>query len=191
MQKYKIREMNFLLLILLLCFTGCKKSINDIVTATTTTPIVSNFTAYSTAFTNNGTFPKLYTCDSTGISPTISWKYAPAGTTAYAVTMHTVPPTGSNHVYICLYNIASTITTIPQAVTGVGIWGINTVNGQMNYTPPCSQGPGAKIYVITVYALSKQPVITVAQNAVTMDVLLSAMSTITLANSILTVTYTR
>lgn len=190
MPKYKIREMNFLML--LLCIAGCKKSNIDIVTPTaTTTPIVSNFTAYSTAFTNNGTFPKLYTCDSTGFSPTVSWKDAPVETNAYAVTMHTVPPTGSNHVYICLYNIASSVTTIPEAVTGVGIWGTNTVNGQMNYTPPCSQGPGAKIYVITVYALSKQPTITVAANAVTMDILLSAMSTITLGTSTLTVTYTR
>ena len=61
----------------------------------------------------------------------------------------------------------------------------------MSYTPPCSQGPGAKTYVITVYALSKQPVITTAPAAVTMDILLNAMSTITLGTSTLTVTYTR
>lgn len=188
MQQYKTRKLNFLLLLLPLFFTACKKSSNDIVTPIIT---VSNLIAYSTAFTNNGTFPKLYTCDSTGISPTISWKDAPTGTNAYAITMHTVPPTGPNHVYLCLYNLASTVSSIPQAVNGIGTFGINTVNGQMSYTPPCSQGPGAKTYVITVYALSKQPVITTAPAAVTMDILLNAMSTITLGTSTLTVTYTR
>jgi hypothetical protein len=65
------------------------------------------------------------------------------------------------------------------------------VNGKNTYTPPCSQGPGAKIYVITVYALSEQPTITLAANKITMDVLLDAISTKTLAKSVLSVSYTR
>lgn len=185
---FKINKMNVLLFLLPLLFTACKKSSSDL--ATSTTP-VSTLVAFSTAFTNNGTFPKLYTCDSAGISPAISWKDTPAGTNAYAITMHTVPPTGANHVYICLYNLSAAVSNIPDAVSGIGTFGINTVDGKMSYTPPCSQGPGPKIYVITVYALSKQPVITAAANAVTMDVFLSAMSTITLGTSTLTVTYTR
>lgn len=179
--------MNLLLLLLPLLYTACKKS-----TVNTSTTTVSTLVAYSTAFTNNGTLPALYTCDSSGFSPTISWKDAPAGTAAYAITMHHIPPTGSNHVYICLYNIAPTVTSIPNAVTtAMGTFGVNTVNGLNAYTPPCSQGPGPKIYVITVYALSKQPVITVAASGVTMDVLLTAISTTTLGKATLTVTYTR
>jgi hypothetical protein len=42
-----------------------------------------------------------------------------------------------------------------------------------------------------VYALSKQPTISVAASTVSMDVLLSAMSGITLGSSTITVTYTR
>ena len=105
MLKNKIINISLLILLLPLFFSACKKTSTtaDTVTpTTTTTPVVSNFAAYSTAFTNNGTYPKLYTCDSTGISPTISWKDAPVGTTAYAITMHHIPPTGANHVYLAL-----------------------------------------------------------------------------------------
>ncbi|MEY3854328.1 MAG: hypothetical protein RIS68_342, partial [Bacteroidota bacterium] len=42
-----------------------------------------------------------------------------------------------------------------------------------------------------VYALSEQPTITLAANKITMDVLLDAISTKTLAKSVLSVSYTR
>lgn len=151
----------------------------------------TSFVAGSTAFTDNGDYPRLYTCDSTGISPTINWSGAPAGTTSYAITMHHIPPAGEKHVYLVLYDIPATVTSIPNAVSGLGKWGINTVNGQTSYTPPCSVGPGAKLYVITVYALSSAPAITVPQSQVTMDVLLQAIGSKTLASAVIHVTYTR
>lgn len=156
-----------------------------------TDPVVSNFAATSSAFTNNGSYPKKYTCDSLGISPTLSWSNAPTGTTSYAITMHHIPGPGDKHVYFVMYNIASTVTSIDEAVAGVGLFGINTVNGKNAYTPPCSQGPGDKLYTITVYALSSAPVFTVPQTQVTMDLLLSAISTKTLGTSIINVTYAR
>ncbi|MBC7721777.1 MAG: YbhB/YbcL family Raf kinase inhibitor-like protein [Pedobacter sp.] len=165
---------------------SCKK--DSLTTAITTS---GTFTASSGAFTNDGVFPKLYTCDSTGISPKLSWVNAPTGTTSFAITMHHIPPTPPNHVYMLLYNIPVTITSIADAVSGIGLFGINTVNGQTSYTPPCSQGPGAKLYTITVYALSSAPVFSVPQSQVTMDIFLTAISTKTLATSILNVTYTR
>lgn len=163
--------------------TSCKKD--------TTTTTTGDFTASSTAFTNNGTLPKLYTCDSLGISPNLSWANAPTGTTSFAITMHHVPPSPPNHVYMLLYNIPSTSTSIADAVNNVGLFGINTVNGKTSYTPPCSQGPGAKLYTITVYALSSAPVFSVPQSQVTMDMLLAAISIKTLATSVLNITYTR
>ena len=79
--------------------------------------------------------------------------------------------------------------SIPQASTSIGVFGINSLNSQRNYSPPCSQGPGFKAYIITVYALSKDPVLTVTNY--TMDQLLEAMKGITLASSVLTVNYSR
>jgi phosphatidylethanolamine-binding protein (PEBP) family uncharacterized protein len=163
---------------------SCNKSSDTVIAA-------SNFTASSTAFTNNGAFPKLYTCDSTGISPKISWANAPTGTTSFAITMHHIPPTPPNHIYMLLYNIPATVSSIANGVSGIGLFGINTVNGQTSYTPPCSQGPGAKLYAITVYALSSPPVFSVPQSQVTMDLFLSAIANKTLATAVLNVTYTR
>ena len=156
-----------------------------------TDPVVSNFAATSSAFTNNGSYPKKYTCDSLGISPPLSWSNAPTGTTSYAITMHHIPGPGDKHVYMVLYNIPSTVTSISEAVSGIGLFGINTVNGNTSYTPPCSQGPGDKLYILTIYALSSAPVLTVPQSQVTMDILLSAISSKTLATSIINVTYSR
>lgn len=159
--------------------------------STTTESNTTSFTVSSTAFDNAGSFPKKYTCDSLGISPTLSWKNAPAGTNSYAVTMHHIPTVGDKHVYLLLYNIPASVTSIPEAVSGIGLFGINTVNGQTKYTPPCSQGPGAKTYILTVYALSAAPTFNVPQSQVTMDLLLTAIMGKTLSSATVNVTYTR
>ena len=156
-----------------------------------TNAVISDFTASSSAFGNNGKYPKKYTCDSLGISPTLSWTNAPSGTTSYAITMHHIAGPGDKHVYLLLYNIPSTVTSIAENVSNIGLFGVNTVNGKTAYTPPCSQGPGDKLYTLTVYALSSAPLFTVPQSQVTMDLLLSAISTKTLDTSIINVTYAR
>ncbi|MEY2792125.1 MAG: hypothetical protein RJA76_117 [Bacteroidota bacterium] len=175
----------YLILPLFFLLLSCKKAEQSV------DILPSTFEAFSTTFTNGGEFPQKYTCDGMGISPTISWKNLPLNTKNIAITMHHIPPTGEKHVYMCIYNIGSQVTSIPENSTGIGQWGINTVNGKNTYTPPCSQGPGAKIYIITVYALSDSPVITEPTNKITMDVLLAAISNKTLAKSAITVTYTR
>lgn len=178
---------NLFLIALLFVLLSCKKEEVTTVTITTNTP----FTFKSTAFTDNGTLPKEYTCDGASTSPPINWENLPAGTKSVAVTMHHIPPEGSKHVYLVLYNIPLVTTSVPANVSGVGKFGINTVNGKNAYTPPCSQGPGAKTYILTAYALSAEPVITTAVTATTMDVLLEAIKSTTLGTSTLTVTYTR
>jgi phosphatidylethanolamine-binding protein (PEBP) family uncharacterized protein len=190
-----MKNKNYFLTILLVTFItllSCKKSsTTEVVVDPIAIPTTTTFVATSTAFVNNGTFPKLYTCDSTGISPKLSWKGTPAGTKFFAVVMHHIPPTPPNHVYMLLYNIPVTTTSIPDAVSGVGTFGQNTVNPNLAYTAPCSQGPGAKLYTITVYALSAAPIFTVAPSAVTRDLFLAAVANTTLATSIIIVTYTR
>jgi phosphatidylethanolamine-binding protein (PEBP) family uncharacterized protein len=151
----------------------------------------TEFTLESSAFKNNDTLPVEFTCDGTSASPPIDWINAPKGTVGFAVTMHHIPGPGDKHVYMVIYNIPATVTSIPKNVSGIGLFGINTVNGLTQYTPPCSKGPGEKLYTLTVYALSEQPEFTVPQTEVTMDVLLSAISSTTIATATLNVTYTR
>ncbi|NBO58941.1 MAG: hypothetical protein EBU73_08435, partial [Chitinophagia bacterium] len=142
-------------------------------------------------FAHNGTYPKLYTCDSSGISPGLQWSNAPSTTKSYAVTMYTIPPTGDKHVYIVLYNIPSSVSSISDNSKNVGEWGINTVDGKNTYTPPCSQGPGAKIYVLTLYALSSDPNLSFSTTKVTMDMLYSSIKSKIVDSALMSVTYTR
>ena len=105
--------------------------------------------------------------------------------------MHHIPPTGDNHVYMLLYNIPNSVSGLSEKNASLGLFGINTVNGKTEYSPPCSQGPGAKQYVITVYALSAEPVLGVAQSKVTRDILLAAINKTTLGTAVMNVNYTR
>jgi phosphatidylethanolamine-binding protein (PEBP) family uncharacterized protein len=60
--------------------------------------------------------------------------------------------------YWTVYNIpaqASGIDSGSKANQSVGSFGSNTVNDRNEYAPPCSKGPGPKIYTFHLYALSK------------------------------------
>jgi phosphatidylethanolamine-binding protein (PEBP) family uncharacterized protein len=180
-----------------LVLVSCQKSTNTINTLVNTStisasPTIANQLKFSgNGFIHNGIYPKLYTCDSLGISPGLQWSNAPTTTNSYAITMYTIPPTGEKHVYIVLYNIPSSTTSIPDNSKSIGVFGINTVDGKTTYTPPCSQGPGPKIYVLTLYALNAQPTITVPNTQVTMDILLAGMKNKIVDSAVMSVTYTR
>ncbi len=178
-----MKLLNKVITVLIISVLSCKKE--DIVTANN-----GVFKTESTGVTN-GVLATKYTCDGSSVSPPISWANPPSGTKSFAVTMHHIPPTGDKHVYYLLYNIPSTVTALTENNTTVGLFGINTVNGKTSYSPPCSQGPGAKMYVLTVYALSAEPVFSVAQSKITMDILLAAISKTTLGSSAIEVNYTR
>ena len=74
----------------------------------------------------------------------------------------------------------------------MGPWRIVTSDGPaLAYSPPCSQGPGAKTYTFTLHALSAVPAISLPDNQVTGKVITDTISGITLAESALSVSYTR
>ena len=68
---------------------------------------------------------------------------------------------------------------------------IQITPGIMAYQPPCSQGPGAKLYTFTLYALSASPTLTVLSNQITGAVLTDALSSVTLGTATLKLSYTR
>jgi len=120
----------------------------------------------------------------------LSWTSGPTGTVGYAIAMHHSPGPGDTHWYWVVYNIPSTTTKVAAGASAPGTLGTNSVNSQLAYAPPCSKGPGIKTYTYTVYALSAAPSFT-AGTKVSRDVLLAAISNITLASSSLDVTYDR
>ena len=187
---------NIILLSAFMLFISCQKTTNTnsntSVSNIGTSPTIANQIKFSgNGFIHNGLYPKLYTCDSIGASPGLQWSNAPTATTNYAITMYTIPPTGDKHVYLVLYNIPSTAMSIPDNSKSIGIFGMNTVDGKTTYTPPCSQGPGAKTYVLTLYALNAPPTFSVPSNQVTMAILIAGMKNKIVDSAVMSVTYTR
>jgi len=138
-----------------------------------------------------GRLPIEYTCDGDGSTLALEWSGAPAGTVSYAVIMHHTAAPDDIHWYWVLYNLPADVTSLPKNVSGIGTLGNNVNNGLAEYSPPCSQGPGDKTYIYTVYALSAQPQLSVPPAQVDRDTLLAAIQNITLASAELHTVYAR
>jgi phosphatidylethanolamine-binding protein (PEBP) family uncharacterized protein len=151
----------------------------------------SKFVLLSPEVTEGGMLPKEYTCDGASATLPLEWSGAPAGAKSLAVVMHTVPKANESHWYWVLYNIPPEVKSLVKNVTGIGTLGNNSVNGRLGYSPPCSKGPGPKLYTYTVYALSGPPQLSVPPSGVSRDVLLSAIKDITLGSAELNVYYSR
>jgi phosphatidylethanolamine-binding protein (PEBP) family uncharacterized protein len=150
-----------------------------------------SFTLASREVAEGDTLPIEYTGFGEGATLPLEWSGAPAATAGYALIMHHVASPTDIHRYWVLYDIPAVVESLPRNVTGVGKLGNNSVNGRMEFTPPHSQGPGPKVYTLTLYALSHEPVISVADSLVSRAVLIDAMRGITLDSAMLHVVYSR
>jgi len=148
------------------------------------------FSLTSAASVDGGTLPAEYSCDGSGSSPALSWVNAPAGSQGFALMMTTIPVDGATKWNWVLYGLPGSITNLAKNSSGVGIPGVNS-HGTMAYAPPCSQGPRAKIYTFTLYALSASPTLPVEADRVTGEVLIKAISSITLGSASLNLSFTR
>jgi phosphatidylethanolamine-binding protein (PEBP) family uncharacterized protein len=179
---------------------------HDSLTATDSTPVsmqaletpvaavsggTGNFTLKSTAGTDGGTMPVEYTCDGEGFSPPLSWSGAPRGTVEYALMLTTLPVDGSTRWNWVLYRIPGTATGLLENSTGGGVVGTGSHGTVMRYDPPCPNGPGAKTYTFTLYALSAPPALSGNPQEVTGPVLTEALSPITLGKASYTLSYAR
>lgn len=197
------KKLHPILAILFLLLVGCAPassstqpaSVSEAESSSVTVEIAqgettSGFTLTSTDVADGGRLPIEFTCDGDGSTLPLAWSGAPDGTQSYAVLMRHAAPDGI-HWYWVLYNIPADVTSLPKNVSGVGTLGNNINNGLVEYSPPCSKGPGDKTYTYTVYALSAEPQISVPAEQVDRDTLLTAMEGITLASADLNVVYAR
>jgi phosphatidylethanolamine-binding protein (PEBP) family uncharacterized protein len=97
--------------------------------------------------------PVEYTGDGEAATLPLDWKGAPAGTQSYALIMDHATPDGEMKWYWTLYNIPAGANSLPKNATHIGRVGTG-FKGRTGYEPPMSKGPGAKTYVINLYALS-------------------------------------
>jgi phosphatidylethanolamine-binding protein (PEBP) family uncharacterized protein len=98
--------------------------------------------------------PVEFTGDGDGLSPPLEWSDAPAGTQSYALIMDHVTPDGDKKWYWTVYEIPASTTSLPKDSQRIGKIGTG-FKGEVGYEPPHSKGPGAKTYVITMYALTE------------------------------------
>jgi phosphatidylethanolamine-binding protein (PEBP) family uncharacterized protein len=149
------------------------------------------FTLTSSAASDGGTLPAEYTCDGAGSSLALSWLNPPSGTREFALMMTTLPGDGTTKWNWVLYAIPASAAGLAKNSSGVGTAGVGSDGPQAAYQPPCSQGPGAKLYTFTLYALSASPSLPVSASQVSGAVLTGAIANITLASASLKLSYTR
>jgi hypothetical protein len=86
-----------------------------------------------------------------------------------------------------LWGIDPTVTEIPHGGADGGEWyiGSNKDGTAASYTSPCSKGPGAHEYSITLYALSEIPPSLPRESTlrVTYEVLKKAIETVTVIDT--------
>ena len=150
----------------------------------------STFFLTSSEVKDGGALPVDFTGDGSGATLPLAWKGAPAGTKSFALIMDHLAPGNVMKHYWTMWDIPATTTSLPKNVSGIGKLG-TSFKGQIGYEPPHSQGPGAKTYVLTVYALSAPLQITQQPRDVNRDVLLAAMEGKVLASASLSVISTR
>jgi phosphatidylethanolamine-binding protein (PEBP) family uncharacterized protein len=150
----------------------------------------ATFTLTSPEVGADGRLPVDFTGDGSGATLPLAWRGAPVGTRSFALVMDHLAPGDVVKSYWTMWDIPATTTSLPKNVSGVGKVG-TSFKGALGYEPPHSQGPGAKTYVLTVYALSAAPQITQPPREVTRDVLLTAIRDKVLASASLNVIYAR
>ncbi len=150
-----------------------------------------DFTLSSISIEADSLLPKEYTCDGSSATLPLEWSGAPEETVSFALIMDHEVSASDIHWYWVLYDIPPSVSNLPKNVSNIGSLGTNSVNNQMAYAPPCSQGLGLKKYRYTVYALSENPVFTVSTNKIDREALLNAIEDITLSSASMSVYYSR
>lgn len=151
----------------------------------------SGFVLTSAAAKDGGSMPADYTCDGTGSTLPLAWSGAPAGTKEFALMMTTLPGDGTTKWNWVLYHIPATTGRLVKDSFLVGTLGVGSDGPGMVYNPPCSQGPGAKVYRYTLYALSDAVAPGVPEAQVTGDVLTKAIAPLTLGTASLSTSFAR
>ena len=174
-----------LLLVSFFSFTGCGEDDEENLNETT------DFVLSSSEIDTDLLLPTEYTCDGDGSTLPLEWSGVPEGTKSFALVMHHEVSSTDIHWYWIVYNISADKSSIAKNEIDFGTLGNNSVNGLTAYSPPCSQGPGEKEYIYTLYALSDYVEFSVSPEEVSREVLLNAIEDIIIDSSELRVLYSR
>jgi uncharacterized protein (TIGR03437 family) len=149
------------------------------------------FTLTSAAGVDGGALPAEYTCDGSGATIPLAWASPPTGAKEYALLMTTLPGDGTTKWNWVVYNIPGNRSSLPKDFYMIGTTGIGSDGPGQVYNPPCSQGPGTKLYTYTLYALSGTPKFSVPAAQVTGQMVTDAIAGLTLGRATLNLNATR
>ena len=119
------------------------------------TAFAEDFKITTSAFSNLGTIPQLYTCDGSGQSPDLSWSNPPTNTQSFALIVS--DPDAPNGIFYhwVMYNIPSAthelIKDLKQPPEG-SLLGKNTADTS-DYKALCPPKGVIHRYIFTIYAL--------------------------------------
>jgi Raf kinase inhibitor-like YbhB/YbcL family protein len=120
------------------------------------------FPLSSPAFAQGSLIPKKFTCDGANISPALTWSSLPSGTRSLALIADDPDAPVGTFTHWVLYNVAPSLTGIPEAVakitqvSGIGTHGNNSY-GRPGYDGPCPPRGAPHRYFFTLYALDLAP----------------------------------
>ena len=114
----------------------------------------------SSAFSNGGDIPAVYTCDGQDISPPLEWASVPDKTQAIALICDDPDAPMGTFVHWVLYNLPADTRKLPDKVPGEATLpngtqqGVNDF-GTIGYGGPCPPS-GTHRYFFKIYALDTQ-----------------------------------
>jgi Raf kinase inhibitor-like YbhB/YbcL family protein len=106
----------------------------------------------STAFTEGGAIPRLYTCDDQNVSLPLAWSEVPSGTLSLALILDDPDAPSGTFVHWVLFNLPPTLTGLDQGKNGGGTEGINDFR-KVAYSGPCPPRGSNHRYFVKLYAL--------------------------------------
>ncbi|MBI2104079.1 MAG: YbhB/YbcL family Raf kinase inhibitor-like protein [Candidatus Omnitrophica bacterium] len=114
-------------------------------------------TMTSSAFTDGGHIPSVYTCEGKDISPPLAWTEPPPGTNSLALIADDPDAPGKTWVHWVLYNLPPSARALPQAFPPDeerpdGARQGTTDFGRVGYGGPCPPS-GTHRYFFKLYAL--------------------------------------
>ena len=108
----------------------------------------------STAFSEGGKIPRIYTCDDQNVSPPLSWTGVPTNTVSLALIMDD-PDARGTWVHWVLYNLPVETTILEQGKTGGGTGGTSDFK-KPGYGGPCPPRGENHHYYFKLYALDSK-----------------------------------
>ena len=150
----------------------------------------------SSAFQDQGTIPKKFTCDGEDVSPKLAWTGVPDGTQSFAIIMDDPDAPPGTWVHWVLYDLPA-LDGLPEGlakdetIEGGGkhgvCWGVDNYS-RIGYYGPCPPPGKPHRYIFKLYALGKTLGITPRK---TKEELLKAMQGASLGEAQLTGLYGR